>query len=99
MLVYAVDRPELPPMVMPARFKHDIAYFITPGGENGAPQLQPGEFWIRTEEARDWLEVGVLVLTSPLDSQKQAEAEITEEQEAWLQWLVDHNINRVRLAP
>ncbi len=99
MLVYAVDRPELPPLAMPLRFKHDIAYFMTPSGEGGAPKLSPGEYWIRMEDALGWLETGGLRVYSPLDSEKHAELEITEEQETWLQWLVDHKIQRVRLAP
>lgn len=98
MRVYAVDKPELPPLEMPARFKHDIAYFMTPSGEHGAPRLAAGEYWVRQEDARRWLEEGVLRVYSPLDSEKQAELEITEEQETWLQWLVDHQIQRVRLA-
>jgi hypothetical protein len=99
MFVHAVDRPEIAPLAMPARFKHDIAYFMTPSGDNGAPVLKSGEYWIRGEDARGWLEAGVLRVYSPLDSEKQAELEITEEQEAWLQWLVDHQIERVRLVP
>ena len=38
-----------------------------------------------------------MLVYSPLDSQKQAEIEITEEQETWLQWLVDHQIEHVRV--
>ena len=36
---------------MPARFKRDIAYFMTPPGERGAPQLPSGEYWISLEDA------------------------------------------------
>jgi hypothetical protein len=97
MLVYAVDRPEVPPLEMPGRFRHDIAYFMTPPGERGAPLLGEGEFWIDPEDVRRWLDEGVLLLVSPLDSENQAEVEINEEQEAWLEWLVRHNVQRVRL--
>jgi hypothetical protein len=41
----------------------------------------------------------VLLLVSPLDSENQAEVELSEEQEAWLEWLVAHGIQHVRLAP
>ena len=97
MRVYAVGRPEVTPLEMPARFKHDIAYFMTPPGERGAPQMPAGEFWISLEEARQWLDEGVLTLVSPLDSENKAEAEISEEQEQWLEWLLKHNIQHVRL--
>lgn len=99
MLVYAVDRPELAPLEMPARFAHDVAYFMTPPGEQGVPKLPAGEYWIRKDEAERWLAEGVLTLISPLDSENQADVEISEEQEKWLEWMVAHGIEHVRLAP
>jgi hypothetical protein len=98
MLVYAVDRPELPPLEMPARFRRDVAYFMTPAGERGAPQLPSGEYWIDPDDARRWLSEGILTLVSPLDSENQAEAEITDEQQQWLEWLVANGVRRVRLG-
>lgn len=97
MRVHAVDRPELAPLEMPARFRHDVAYFMTPPGERGVPELPEGQYWIKLEDARRWLEEGVLVLVSPLDSENRAEAEISEDQERWLEWMVGHGIERVRL--
>jgi hypothetical protein len=99
MLVYAVERPELAPLEMPARFARDIAYFMTPSGESGAPQLAPGEYWIAKQDAKRWLAEGVLLLVSPLDSENQAEVEISEDQEKWLEWLIANEVQRVRLAP
>ena len=98
MLVYAVDKPELPPLEMPARFRHDVAYFMTPGGERGAPKLASGEYWIDLEDSRRWLAEGILMLVSPLDSENQAEVEITEEQENWLEWMVANQVQHVRLS-
>jgi hypothetical protein len=34
-----------------------------------------------------------------LDSENRAEAEINEEQEQWLQWLIANNVRHVRPAP
>ncbi len=99
MRVYAVDHPELPPLEMSSRFKRDIAYFMTPPGERGAPSLPSGEYWITLSDAQHWLDEGILTLVSPLDSENKAEAEITEEQEKWLEWLIAHNVQHVRLAP
>jgi hypothetical protein len=99
MRVYAVDHPELAPLEMSSRFKRDIAYFMTPSGERGAPELPSGEYWINLEDAKRWLDDGILTLVSPLDSENQAEAEISEEQEKWLEWLVAHGVQHVRLAP
>lgn len=97
MRVFAVGRSDLAPLEMPTRFKHDIAYFMTPPGEAGVPELAPGEYWVKLDEARRWLDEGVLRLVSPLDSENQAEAEISEDQERWLEWLVAHDIQHVRL--
>ena len=99
MRVIAVGHPELTPLEMSARFKRDIAYFMTPPGERGVPELPAGEYWISLEDARRWLDEGVLVLVSPLDSENRAEAEISEEQERWLEWLLAHGVEHVRLEP
>ena len=98
MKVVAIDRPDVPPLDMPERFKFQIVYFMTPSGEHGAPALAPGEYWIRLEDARKWLDELVVYVVSPLDAASQAEIELTDEQEAWLQWLVDNGIERVKLA-
>ncbi len=95
--VHAVDRPELAPFPMPDRFKYDIAYFMTPSGEHGAPKLERGEYWIALEQAQEWLDDGVVYVISPLDSSKQAEVEISDDQEAWLEWMVKHQLQHVRL--
>ncbi len=97
MRVYAVGRPELAPLEMPARFKHDVAYFMTPAGERGVPELPAGEYWIAADDARRFLDEGVLLLVSPLDSESKAEVEISEDQERWLEWLVEHQVEHVRL--
>jgi hypothetical protein len=99
MRVIAVDRPELAPLEMPPRFKYDIAYFMTPPGEQGVPALAEGHYWVRLDDARRVLDDGVLSLVSPLDSQNRAEAELSEEQEAWLEWMIANNIEHVRLEP
>jgi hypothetical protein len=97
MRVFAVERPELAPLEMPARFKHDIAYFMTPPGDRGVPAMPAGQYWVCLEDARRWLDEGVLSLVSPLDSQNQTEAEISDEQQAWLEWMVANNVQHVRL--
>ena len=97
MLVHAVDHPDLPPLEMPSRFKHDVAYFMTPPGERGAPKLPGGEYWINLDEARRWLDDGVLLVYSPLDSTKHAEIGLTGEHEEWLEWIISNQVNHIRL--
>lgn len=97
MRVVAVDQPEAPPFQMPARFRTDVAYFMTPGGSEGVPPLKEYEYWIRLEDARRWLDDGGVEVVSPLDAEAKAEIELTEEQEAWLEWLIEYEIQHVRL--
>ncbi len=53
----------------------------------------------RLEDAKQWLEESVVEVVSPLDAQAKAEFELTDEQEAWLEWMVEHEIQHVRLEP
>lgn len=97
-LVYAVGRRDLPPFSMPDRFRHDIAYFMCVEASSGDETILPGEYRIRSEDAARWLADGVFNVVSPLDSASQTEIELSDEQEAWLQWIVAEKIDRVRLA-
>ena len=97
-LVQSVLKPELPPLRLSDRFRHEITYFMTPGGSSGVPPLAAGEYWVRAEDARNYLEEGVVRIVSPLDSSCQAEIELSEEQEQWLEWMVQHEIEHVRLV-
>jgi hypothetical protein len=97
--VVAVDRPDVPACSMPARFRHDVTYFATPPGMQDAPaSLPPGEYWIRSSDAQQYLDDGVITIVSPLDSASRTEIEITEDQERWLAWLVKHHVQHVKLC-
>lgn len=96
--VVAVNRPEVPACLMPERFRHDVVYFATPAGvQDAPPSLGPGEYWIRADDARRILDDGVITIVSPLDSAARTELELTEEQEAFLEWLLRHDVQHVRL--
>jgi hypothetical protein len=98
MQVAALDHPDVPPLTVPSRFRLEIVYFMTPPGERGAPaQLGDNEYWINLDDARRWLDEQVVYVVSPLDAENQAEIELTEYHEAFLQWLVDHNVQHVRI--
>ena len=97
-LVYSVENPELAPFEMPARFQHDIVYFVTSAGERDVPEtLAKGEWWVRREDALRIYEEGVVRIVSPLDSAATSELEITAEQEAWLEWMIQNEIEHLRL--
>lgn len=97
LIVEAVDRPELAPFAMPERFRTEVAYFMSLP-EPGEPALPSGEYRVRSADVRTWLEEGVFHLVSPLDSAFQAEVELTEEQETWLEWMAANQIERIRLV-
>jgi hypothetical protein len=96
--VTAPGRPEVPPIEMPERFRHEVAWFISLPGQAGAPELPAGDYWISNETARRALDEGVVEIVSPLDSQHRAEIEISEELEALLGWLVLHQVEHLRLS-
>ncbi len=97
--VVPVDRTELAPFKMPDRFRHDVTYFATSPGETGGPAtLGENEWWVRLSDANEFYDEGVLRIVSPFDSHSTAELEITEEQEAWLRWMIDNRIEHIRLA-
>lgn len=96
--VHAVNHPELPPFTMPDRFRHDVTYFATPAGEQGAPEpLGHREYRIRRDDAEQIYDDGVIRIVSILDSDHRTELEITEEQERWLQWMLENGIQHVRI--
>src|SRR4029079_18380683 len=98
MKIAPLDSPAAPLISLPDRFRMEIPFFMTPPCERGAPpNLGENEYWINLEDARRWLDEQVVYVVSPLDAENQAEIELTEYHEAFLQWLVDHNIQHVRL--
>lgn len=96
--VHAVNRPEVPTIRMPLRFRHDVTYFVTHPTDCNKPALPPGEYYLRLDEAATALEDGVFRIVSPLDSDNRTELEITEEQEDWLAWVVKHGVEQIRLV-
>ena len=98
MHVEAVDRRDISTLKMPSRFRTEIVFFITTPGERGVPVLPEGEYWIDQDEARRWLDEQVIRVVSPLDAENMAEIELTDYHEAFLEWVVKHQISHVRLA-
>jgi hypothetical protein len=98
MKLLALDRPGVPPLEMPERFRTEIVYFMTPADSAGAPPLGTDEYFVRLDEAKQWLDELVVYVVSPLDAEAKAEIELSEDHERFLQWLVDHGVQHVRLA-
>jgi len=96
--VIPLDQPAVAPLNMPDRFRKEIVYFMSPAEGDNAPKLGKDEYWIRREDAAKWLDDGVFTLVSPLDAESVAEIELSEDQEIWLEWMVQHQICMVKLA-
>jgi len=99
MKINAVGQSQAPSLEMPDRFRMEIPFFMTPPGERGAPsKLGENEYWINLDDARRWLDEMVVYVVSPLDAENQAEIELTEYHETFLQWLLANNVQHVRLT-
>jgi len=96
--VVAVGMKEVDPLEMPDRFRHEVAYFMALPGEKEVPRIPHGEYWVRLSEAREWFEGGVVSVVSPLDSENKTEFEISEDHEMWLEWMIEHEIQHIRLV-
>jgi hypothetical protein len=99
MHIYAVDQIAAPPLLVPDRFRTEIVFFTTSPGHGRAPAKLPEyEYWIDLDEARGWLEEGVVSIVSPLDAVNKAQIELTEYHEDFLTWLVTHGVSHVRIG-
>ena len=71
---------------------------MTPKDEPGVPELGSNEYWIKLEDAKKWLDEFVVLVVSPLSAEVKAEIELTEDQEAWLEWMVEHEVQHIRVV-
>jgi len=94
----AVGRPEVGSLPISPRLRSQVVYFMTPAGSAGVPPLGENEYWIASDDVARWLSDGVLCLVSPLDSENFTEVELSDEQEAMLEWLSANRIEHVRVV-
>ena len=99
MKVVAIGREDVKPLEVPERFRMEVVYFMTLPGEHGAPvKMDDNEYWIDLDEAKTWLDEKVVYVVSQLDAENQAEIELTEYHEAFLQWVVDNRTQHVKIT-
>jgi hypothetical protein len=96
--IQAVDRPEVPALAMPDRFKTEVVYFMTPPDELGINQAPPNHYWINLTKAQQWLDDYYIEVVSPLAADAKAEMELTDYQEAWLEWLLQHKVEHIVIS-
>ena len=92
-----VDNASAPPLEISARMRSQLVYFMTPADEPQVPPLQDHDYWIDARQTAQWLEEGALEVVSPLDEEHQAVVELSEEQEIFLEWLAEHQIQHIRV--
>ena len=98
MKIVSLDRPDTPPLEMPARFRTEVVYFMTPAGSHSAPStLGADEYWIDASEAKVWLDDLVISIMSPLDASSKADIELSEDHERFLEWLLKNQVQHIRL--
>ena len=71
---------------------------MSASGAPGVPTLGKDEYWFAAADVARWLDEGVFYLVSPLDTANMTEVELTEEQEAFLQWLKENQVQHVRVV-
>lgn len=95
MKVFATDREDVPPIEMPDRFRTEIVYFAASSDAAPPPPLAPGEYYVPQAATAEFLDTLVIEIISPLAAAS-AEVDVSEDQERWLRWMLDHGIERVR---
>jgi hypothetical protein len=82
-----LDRPDVPPRTLSPRLRSQLVYFASAPDAAGVPPLGEAEYYFAAAEVAKYLDDGVLYLVSPLDTDNMTEVELSEEQEALLEWL------------
>jgi hypothetical protein len=96
--VVPLDRPAVAPRPISQRLQTQLVYFMSAPDTPGVPALNEGEYWFAAGDVARWVDEGVFYLVSPLDTANMTEVELTEEQEAFLQWLKENQVQHVRVV-
>jgi hypothetical protein len=94
----SVDHPDVSPLPISDRLRSQLVYFMSTPDTPGVPPLGEDEYWISRGDVTRWLMEGVFLLVSPLDTENMTEVELSEEQEALLNWLDKYKVEHVRLV-
>lgn len=93
-----LDHPDVAPLHVSPRLRSQLVYFMADPNTPGLPALGDDEFWFNREDVTRWVMEGVFYLVSPLDTQNMTEVELTEEQDAFLNWLDSNGVQHVRVV-
>jgi len=92
-----IDRPEVAPYPLSDRLRSQLVYFMADPNAPGMPKLGENEFWFDRDDVTRWIMEGVFYLVSPLDTENMTEVELSEEQDALLNWLDRNEVRRARV--
>ncbi|MGE3536830.1 MAG: hypothetical protein AB7N91_05240 [Candidatus Tectimicrobiota bacterium] len=93
----AMDNTAAPHLVISPRLRSQIVYFMTPPDAPQVPPLAANDYWIDAAQSATWFAEGVFELVSPLDGEQRTVLELSEEQEAFLEWLTTYQIQHIRV--
>lgn len=93
----SLDQPGIPPLEISSRLRGQLAYFASSLTAANRINLGENEYFFACDDVARILEDGVFHLVSPLDTAHRTEVELTEEQEALLEWLKQNVTQRVRV--
>ena len=97
LVLVPLNRPDVPARAITERLRNQLVYFMTARDTPDLPPLGELDFYFAPAEVATWVDEGVFLLVSPLDTDAMTEVELSEEQEAFLQWLQDKQVCHVRL--
>lgn len=96
-MLVPLDRPEVAPYPLSDRLRSQLVYFMAAPDAPGIPELGENEFWFDREDVTRWVMEGVFYLVSPLDTENMTEVELSEEQDALLNWLDRNGVRHARV--
>lgn len=92
-----LDRPGVAPLAITPRLRGQLVYFMSARDAAGVPPLGEKDYWFAAADVARWADDGVIHIVSPLDTAGMTEVELSEEQEALVAWLHQHQVQHVRL--
>lgn len=96
-MLVPLDRPEVAPYRLSDRLRSQLVYFSAGPEAPGRPELGVNEYWFDRDDVTRWIMEGVFYLVSPLDTENMTEVELSEEQDALLNWLNQNEIRHARV--
>lgn len=96
-MLVPLDRPETAPYRLSDRLRSQLVYFTAGPDAPGRPELGENEYWFDRDDVKRWITEGVFYLVSPLDTENMTEVELSEEQDALLNWLDRNEVRHARV--